>query len=250
MGAVHYRGLAVRARYGKSYPVEGWRLRHAWAGLFVLGVASFLALYSAGPIYLDLTSSAGPPLQATQLQSGRIAVAQLFLQILGLLPLAAAASRLDAHPWWSRWTFAKCVLIAALLACLLRVPSLIVWLLRPELVPKLMLDNAQFQMLTGVRDGFGLTAMFWLVTIAAPVTEEFVFRGVLLKAFSAHVAFGWANLLQAAIFAGMHMDLAAFPFLLALGAVAGFVAKRSGGLLAPITLHAVFNGIAGFMLVG
>jgi membrane protease YdiL (CAAX protease family) len=43
----------------------------------------------------------------------------------------------------------------------------------------------------------------------------------------------------------MHMEAAAAPFLFLLGIAAGVMARRSGGLLAAMILHAAFNIIGG-----
>ena len=85
--------------------------------------------------------------------------------------------------------------------------------------------------------------------IAAPVGEEFLFRGLLLRACLRHVSFPVANGLQALLFAAMHFDLGAMPFLFAFGLAAGWLARRSGGLLAPMVMHAALNLVAGLLIM-
>jgi membrane protease YdiL (CAAX protease family) len=98
--------------------------------------------------------------------------------------------------------------------------------------------------MTEVRSQFGIAAALWVLCVVAPVLEEFIFRGVLLKTFTAHLGFGWANAVQAALFAAMHLNPGAAVFLFIVGAVCGLFAQRSGGLAAPMITHAVFNLIA------
>jgi uncharacterized protein len=106
-----------------------------------------------------------------------------------------------------------------------------------------------WQLLEFIRDAYGPATAVWLVVLAAPVIEELMFRGVLLRAFAAHVSFGWANVIQALLFAAIHFDLRAAPMLFAVGLIAGYLARRSGGLLAPMILHFVFNLIAALVFV-
>ena len=73
--------------------------------------------------------------------------------------------------------------------------------------------------------------------------------GVMLESVTRYLTFPVANAFQALLFASLHEGLVLFPFYLALGLLAGLLAQRSGGLAAPILLHAVnnllvFGGIA------
>ena len=114
---------------------------------------------------------------------------------------------------------------------------------------ELALDDALWQMIGAVRDHYGVITALWIVAVAAPVVEEFVFRGVLLRSFASHIGAGWANIVQAALFSAMHMNLQAALVLFVLGLVLGTLARRSGSLLAPMLLHAAFNLIAALILL-
>jgi uncharacterized protein len=82
------------------------------------------------------------------------------------------------------------------------------------------------------------------------VIEEFVFRGVLLRTAARHVAFWAAVLIQAVLFTIFHEDLTSWPVIFILALTAAWLARRSGGLLAPITLHALNNAFFAFSLIG
>ncbi len=91
-------------------------------------------------------------------------------------------------------------------------------------------------------EGNPLISLFTLAVVA-PLTEETLFRGLLLRGFSRRYGVWPALLLSSALFALFHLNLwqalAAFLAGLYLGWV--FLSTRS--LLAPILVHALFNGL-------
>lgn len=244
LGGVHYRGLVRRARSGAPYPSQGWQLRHAWYALFVLGAATVLALYSGGPARFIVDATTWR-LDVTPELTARMFVFESLLGVLLLLPLSGMARA--RQPAWlgTSWSLGKSLAIGSGVALVFRVPLLVTWLAAPEALSSLAQESLLWQMLTDVRAQFGLATAFWLLALVAPVIEEFVFRGVLLRALSNHIAFGWANVIQAGLFASLHVDAVSLPLLFVFGLVAGFLARRSGGLLAPMAMHCVFNLVVG-----
>lgn len=188
-------------------------------------------------------------MDATASQLARMAVAEVFLAIMFLVALGKAEP--GRQPLWQGtvWSLRKCLLAGAGFALLLRVPLLIALLTTPEAISSLAALDPVWQIVLNVRQQFGVVAAFWLVVLAAPVVEEFLFRGVILKAFSNHISFGWANTLQAAMFAAIHFNPAAVPVLFTFGAIAGWLSRRSGGLLSPIILHLIFNLAAAIVVL-
>ena len=69
------------------------------------------------------------------------------------------------------------------------------------------------RLLLEVDELYGPAAALWVLSLAAPVGEEFIFRGLLLRASMRHVSFPLANTVQASLFSAMHFDLAAAPYL-------------------------------------
>lgn len=97
-------------------------------------------------------------------------------------------------------------------------------------------------------------AVFTIATLAhvallVPIAEEFGWRGVMQPTLRAVGAGPFvASAATAAIFAAIHWDAipedgraAAMPMLVTLGLALGLLRERTGGVLAPIVLHALFN---------
>jgi membrane protease YdiL (CAAX protease family) len=89
-----------------------------------------------------------------------------------------------------------------------------------------------------------MVMLFSVVAILAPVLEELLFRGLLQTSLSHHIP-NWAAIaLSAGIFAAFHGDPYAFPALMALGAVFGFIYYKTGSLRITILLHMLNNAAA------
>lgn len=77
--------------------------------------------------------------------------------------------------------------------------------------------------------------------ILAPVLEEMLFRGIILRSFLGQYS-KWAAILgSAALFGFAHMNIYQFAVGLVLGIVAGWLYERSRSLLPCIVLHAGYN---------
>jgi len=250
VAGVHYRGLVVRAHTAEPYPSgSGWRLQHAWAALFCFGIASIFALYSAGAVDVTTSNAGGWGIDGTDPQLARIALVESLLTIALLLPLAVLAKTRQA-PWLgTEWTIGRSCLVGVGLALVFRLPLLTAWAANPGAMNQLAVDDELWQMIGAVRDQYGTITALWIVGITAPVVEEFVFRGILYRAFSAHIRPLWANVVQAALFSAMHMNLKAAVVLFLFGLVLGTITRRSGGLLGPMVMHAAFNLIAALILL-
>jgi membrane protease YdiL (CAAX protease family) len=90
--------------------------------------------------------------------------------------------------------------------------------------------------------------------VLAPLAEEAFCRGLLQSMFRRYTHRPWAAVvLSSAIFALLHWDTVArssgaqwvqLPALLALGVVLGYNYERSGRMVAPVLIHALFNGVS------
>jgi CAAX protease family protein len=92
------------------------------------------------------------------------------------------------------------------------------------------------------------------VGILAPVVEELLFRGALLRGLLRRMTAPWAIFLSAVIFAAVHVvgDPGAgyvFPGLLLLGLVSGYQALRTGNLARSMLLHIGFNLLSTIFLL-
>lgn len=95
----------------------------------------------------------------------------------------------------------------------------------------------------------GLAVVAAGVVAGAPVAEELLFRGVLLRGMVHRFGHGPGLWLSAVFFAGTHFQLVQFPGLLVVGLVLGWLAVRTGGLAAPIWAHIGFNATTTVVLV-
>ncbi|MDX1977332.1 MAG: type II CAAX endopeptidase family protein [Pseudanabaenaceae cyanobacterium bins.68] len=84
--------------------------------------------------------------------------------------------------------------------------------------------------------------IFWLtLAVAAPLFEEYLFRGFFLASLRQVMAVPWAILGSAFAFALVHLNLGDLIPLTTLGIVLGFVYHKSQNLLAPMLIHCLWN---------
>jgi membrane protease YdiL (CAAX protease family) len=94
-------------------------------------------------------------------------------------------------------------------------------------------------------------ATLWLAAIAiiaAPIFEEFIFRGLIFGGLRRSFGFIPAALASAAIFAIVHPPPSVIPVFL-MGLAAAFAYERTRMLAAPMAVHAIYNAaVLGFQL--
>lgn len=86
-----------------------------------------------------------------------------------------------------------------------------------------------------------------LMVLVAPITEELIFRGVVLRLANRYVTFLGANLLQAVLFGVYHNNLVQGVYAAALGFLLGLVCHKYKTVFASILLHMMINA-ASFLL--
>jgi membrane protease YdiL (CAAX protease family) len=89
----------------------------------------------------------------------------------------------------------------------------------------------------------GVALVLFAVGVVAPLAEEVVFRGVLLAGLARRIRPGLALVLTAVVFGLFHVPSHGFGAIMPamLGLVFGWARLRTGGLTAPILLHAGNN---------
>jgi membrane protease YdiL (CAAX protease family) len=237
---VHYFGLVRRVKgLGAHAYAGGWNLKHAWAFYFGIGVALLVAGYFAG---VPDPGSERTEL-ITKLPQGE-GLAQMMLAFAGSLSIVALLLTIGARArglaWSTEWPPWKAAAFGIGIGLALRTLILLVLPFSSE-QPDAEVWRTYQPEIVALAETYGIATMLIVLGLYAPLVEEFLFRRVLLAAFSRHMRFGAANVLQAALFALLHMQPIFLPFLFALGWLAGHLARRSGGLLAPILLHATAN---------
>jgi membrane protease YdiL (CAAX protease family) len=91
--------------------------------------------------------------------------------------------------------------------------------------------------------------LFPLAVVAAPLCEEFIFRGLLFGGLRRSMDFLPAAALSAGLFAIVHPPVSIVPVFM-LGLCTAFAYERGKGLLAPMLVHAVYNtAVLGFQVL-
>ena len=118
------------------------------------------------------------------------------------------------------------------------------------ITPLVNIANAHQQVVDDLDTASGAKLAVFAVVAAlvAPICEELLFRGLLLRALRRRMSPTQAVIVQALAFALAHPmlsptlgDFAVVPALFLLGAVSGVVAVRKGDLSASIMMHIGFN---------
>ncbi len=97
------------------------------------------------------------------------------------------------------------------------------------------------ELFRGLGSGNVAGALFVLVLVA-PVTEEFLFRGLILQGFRARYSARKAIFWSALLFAVFHLNPWQFAGALVLGLLFGWLVVRTGTLVPGLIGHAVANG--------
>jgi len=93
----------------------------------------------------------------------------------------------------------------------------------------------------GDRATFAAVAVF--AVLVAPPFEEFVFRRLVYGGLRARLGVFVATLVSAGLFAVWHLEPDAFPGTFVLGLAFAHLRERTGGLTAPIAMHACYNAL-------
>lgn len=100
------------------------------------------------------------------------------------------------------------------------------------------------------KDGLRLATpwLFALAVLAAPLCEEFIFRGLLFGGLRRSMGLMPSMLLSAGLFAIVHPPVSMLPVFV-LGLCTAWAHERGKGLLAPMLVHALYNAaVLGFQL--
>lgn len=87
----------------------------------------------------------------------------------------------------------------------------------------------------------GLVTSILFIVAAPALSEEFLFRGVIMRSIAGVYGGRRAVLLSAALFCLMHMNIASIPTTFVVGLVTGFAVYRSRCLQGGVIMHFVHN---------
>jgi len=110
------------------------------------------------------------------------------------------------------------------------------------LFPKELIKYSKIMKNAGL-DRAGATPVIIIYAgFVGPVAEEFAFRGLSLGYFKKSLpSFAAANILQALLFAVIHLNFIQGVYAFIIGLLLGYVAYRTGSLLLSMVLHICFN---------
>ena len=83
--------------------------------------------------------------------------------------------------------------------------------------------------------------LFLLAVVAAPLCEEFIFRGLIFSGLRRSANLAPAMLMSAALFAIIHPPVSMLPVFV-LGLCTAYAYEKTRSLFAPVLAHAVYNG--------
>ncbi|MGY1530148.1 CPBP family intramembrane glutamic endopeptidase [Luteimonas sp. A649] len=239
---VHYRGALRRLAGRARTPLyQTFGLRHAWMALAAVLVLPMLVLGIVAPHDVSVMLSEDPQpggrtLMLVGLWGGLACMAALALP-LARFSTAGGFGWARLHRAWWRILLAWGVLLVlgGLLAA---------W----HQGQGTDTDTAQVRMVAELvnsgRTTLEILLAFAAVVLVGPLWEEIAFRGMLLGGIARHISFGWANLLQAVLFAVIHDDPPRFLFYLALGLLAGWLVRSTRSLGPAVVLHMLNNALA------
>jgi membrane protease YdiL (CAAX protease family)/exonuclease VII small subunit len=165
------------------------------------------------------------------LASGSLLV--LYFSIKQFLPLSEDWFRFRLRDGWLLWGIGGyCAVIPIFI---------VVSLINQQLWQGQGGSNPLLQTVLESQDNLALLIFFSTAAIAAPLFEEFLFRGFLLPSLTRYIPVWGSILVSSFLFAAVHLSLSEVLPLTVLGIVLGVVYTRSRNLLAPMLLHSLWN---------
>jgi uncharacterized protein len=217
---------------GNKGPWQPLRPMDALIGFLLI----FLGLAVAGGIVLGLIEQEPDATLVALIPQG--------LLFIGV-PIMIAARRVDARPWrvvgYVPFRAKDLWLVAAAMGAQVVVTVIFTALFfTPE--QDTLVEDVEFDETT-----ITALATVFLIVIAAPITEETLFRGLFFGALRSRTPFWVAAGASGLLFGSVHLpsgDLAVAGLLSLLGVILAWLYERTGSLGPPIALHMVNNSIA------
>lgn len=102
---------------------------------------------------------------------------------------------------------------------------------------------AEYETVTGSLEvsGAAVVVMVLYVVALGPICEELAFRGLTMGHAGRAVPFWAANVIQALLFAALHMNPIQSIYTFMLGLFFGYLCHVSGNLVLTVALHMIFN---------
>lgn len=229
-----------------SRPCEPWKF-WATAAFGLAALAAWFAVQTAAAIFFfaitDGGSGTADDFQRAASNGLFVALATIVVVpfVVGVVAIAVRLARCRFADYLALvWPHRRDVIVSfAIFAVLLPLGDLVTYLSGREITDAFVRDIYR-----SARDSGTLVLLGLALVVAAPVTEEIVFRGFLLRGFAASRLGGaGAVVLTAAGWAAMHTQYDPYfiGHIFVLGLIFGYFRLRSGSTALPILLHAAIN---------
>ncbi len=140
-------------------------------------------------------------------------------------------------PWWQAVGFAALYLVAAVPLILLATAAMHAGQDNGD--EQLIVQLFRTEAAKGDYSAIGIIAL--ASVLMAPIGEEFLFRGFFYGVLKRFVGSVGSAVFCSVLFALIHANLASAPGLFVLALALTLVYERTGSILAPISMHALFN---------
>jgi uncharacterized protein len=166
------------------------------------------------------------------LMSG-LAIGVLYLSIKSYFPLPADWFKFNWKSNWLMWGVGGYLVATPIV--------IVVSLLNDRIWHGQGGSNPLLQIVLEGKDSIALLLFFATAAVAAPLFEEFLFRGFLLPSLTRYLPTWGAIGMSGLIFGVAHLSLSEIVPLTTLGIILGIVYVRTRNLLAPMLLHSLWN---------
>lgn len=236
--AWRHRSEAGAAPRGAAAP-EPWGV--AWAAgttILYLGAALAAVVVLVVTGNLDLQGAASMPLRVRLALDGVSKAVALGAVLLGHSALTPGEKGSPARPGGA--------VLAGAVAALAFLPVMIglTWVQQEAYEAAGIQFNVQELVLKVFQEDESTLLLFaFFAVVAAPLFEEILFRGFLFGGLRRWLGPWSAAVLSAAVFALYHLEIDTLPGLFVLGLALAWLRERTGGLAAPIAMHACYNAV-------
>lgn len=217
--------------------------RKAFPGmLWSLGLLAILfGLQIAGGIAVAVVSVIVHGMKGPQQDTNLLAAGMVVIQLLSFSPVLYLGQVLARRPWREMYPFRGFTPLV-LLPILVAVAGMSVLVSECDNLLRMVLPMPSWiaDLFKQLSDG-GIWSILALV-VMAPLTEELLFRGLILQGFVPRYGSVAAVLLSAFLFAAFHLNPYQFAPAMLTGVFLGWIFLRTGSLWPCITLHALYNG--------
>ncbi|MDP9174009.1 MAG: CPBP family intramembrane metalloprotease [Planctomycetota bacterium] len=210
------------------------------ADLLVEGLAVWLCMFPVLQIFFALI---GPP---ANFASNFLIVLPFVAALLWLRTRGLGWGQLGAAVGWERGRGIVREMFAGLTAYIAGLPLLVLATIVTVILTNYSHANASHPIVREIQTpGWTRVELFFLACVFAPITEEFLFRGLLLSHLRLRLSWFSSALIVSFIFAAIHpQGWTTIPVLGTIAMVLASVREQRGSLIAPITAHALNNFMA------